>query len=924
MGDLSAAGAKPASGRSTGFADRLGRGALRHIRLVGPLVYLGLMLAVAIITVLIASALVDWPMHVHSMTPSTVLMIALGGILCVCAWRISKNIAKQKLQLDTALNNMQQGLLLFDATGSLVLYNQHFLQMYRLSPSAVKLGCTLSDLLRLRKEAGTFQGDPDRFVAKLVGAGGEFVGDPDRAVAKLFQGGKVQTKETELPDGRIISITNQSTPDHGWVSVHEDVTAQRRAEREIQEAHANLRLVMEAMPAGLVMYDHQRRLALWNRRYDSMYPQTADLRVVGVRFEDMLRAGVARGIYAEAVGREDQWIAERLALQDEPHGIHQQLLRNGRWLRCEDYKTPSGGFIGIRVDITELKQREEELRLQNVKLDAALQNMSQGLVMFDADRKLVFCNRQYADLYRLPPELMMPGVPQAEILERRTASGIIPKSNALEYLKDRATKTGARVESDSLVELSDGRTLSVVIRPVSNGGWVSTHEDITERRRAEAQIAHMAQHDALTDLPNRVLLRERLEAALLRVQQGERLAVLYLDLDHFKNINDTLGHSIGDELLKTMASRVRACTKATDTLARLGGDEFAVIQTDLDQPRDAAALARRIRDAVTNPFEFDGHRMLVDVSIGISVAPDDGIDADQLLKNADMALYGAKADGRGTHRFFEPDMDARMKARRALELDLRKAITNGEFELYYQPLVNLANDQVTACEALLRWHHPDRGIVSPVQFIPIAEETGLIGQLGEWVLKTACADAATWPGDIVVSVNVSPAQFKNQSLPLTVVGALASSGLSARRLEIEITETVLMQHNEGTLAVLHQLRELGVRIAMDDFGTGYSSLSSLRSFPFDKIKIDRSFIHELSEQEESVAIVRALISLATSLNMTTTAEGVETQSQLEKVRALGCTEMQGYLHSRPMPLRDLSGLLSARPERTGSAARRVG
>jgi len=417
-----------------------------------------------------------------------------------------------------------------------------------------------------------------------------------------------------------------------------------------------------------------------------------------------------------------------------------------------------------------------------------------------------------------------------------------------------------------------------------------------------------------------VLLREQLEAALARVSPGKHLAVLYLDLDHFKNINDTLGHSIGDELLKTMAGRVRACTKETDTLARLGGDEFAIIQTDVTQPTDAAALARCIRDAVTEPFEFDGHRMLVDVSIGISVAPTDGIDADQLLKNADMALYGAKADGRGTHRFFEPGMDARMKARRALELDLRKAIANCEFEIYYQPIVNLADDRVTACEALLRWHHPDRGLISPIQFIPIAEETGLISQLGEWVLKRACADAATWPDHMVVSVNVSPAQFKNQSLPLTIVGALASSGLSARRLEIEITETVLMQHNEDTLAVLHQLRELGVRIAMDDFGTGCSSLSSLRGFPFDKIKIDRSFIHELSEQEESVAIVRAVISLARSLNMTTTAEGVETRSQLEKIRALGCTEMQGYLHSAPMPLRDLIGLLSPRQDRTGSAA----
>jgi len=692
--------------------------------------------------------------------------------------------------------------------------------------------------------------------------------------------------------------------------------------RKLREAHANLRAVVEAMPAGLVMYDRQNRLVLWNRRYDEIYPETADLRVAGVRFEDMLRAGVERGIYAEAIGREDEWMAERLALQAEPHKIHEQHLRSGRWLRVEDYKTPSGAFIGIRVDVTELKQREEELRLQNIKLDAALQNMSQGLVMFDADRKLVFCNKQYADLYLLPPELMTPGVTQAQILDHRIRNGIIPKLNAEKYVKDRAAKAGTSVRSDTMVELSDGRTLSVIIRPTPDGGWVTTHEDVTERRRAEAQVAHMAHHDSLTDLPNRVLLQERLEAALSHVRQERQAAVLYLDLDHFKNINDTLGHSIGDKLLKAVARRVRACIKDVDTLARLGGDEFAIIQANLEQPSDAAALARRIREAVTAPFELDGHRMLVDVSIGISTAPNDGSDADQLLKNADMALYGAKSDGRGTYRFFEPEMDARTKARRALELDLRKALVNGELELYYQPLVNLDRNRVTGCEALLRWHHPERGMIAPSEFIPIAEETGLIVQIGEWVLTKACADAVTWPRDIAVSVNVSSAQFKNQALTLKVISALSASGLSPHRLEIEITETVLMQNNESTLATLHRLHDLGVRIAMDDFGTGCSSLSYLRNFPFDKIKIDRSFIHDISEQDESVAIVRAVTSMASSLNMVTTAEGVETPTQLERIRALGCTEMQGYLFSRPLPLHDVIRLFSSREVRSESVTQR--
>ena len=405
---------------------------------------------------------------------------------------------------------------------------------------------------------------------------------------------------------------------------------------------------------------------------------------------------------------------------------------------------------------------------------------------------------------------------------------------------------------------------------------------------------------------------EQLEAALLRVQQGERIAVLYLDLDNFKTLNDSLGHSGGDTLLKAVAERLRGCLKQTDTIARMGGDEFAILHTALEQPTDAEYLARRLRAAVRMPLDIDGQQMTADVSIGISLAPNDGTDASQLLKQADMAMYVAKCDGRGTFRYFEPDMNARALARRTLELDLRNAITNDEFELYYQPIVNLERNEVSGCEALLRWHHPQRGMVMPDEFIPVAEETGLIVEIGEWVLRKACAAAATWPDNVTVAVNVSSAQFKNQALVLKVVGALAASGLSARRLAIEVTETALILDNEATLATLHQLRGLGVQIAMDDFGTGYSSLSYLRSFPFDKIKIDRSFINDISATGNAGAIVQATISMAAGMNMTTTAEGVETREQLEKIRALGCTEMQGYLFSRPLCGDDLARLLRTR------------
>jgi predicted signal transduction protein with EAL and GGDEF domain len=372
-----------------------------------------------------------------------------------------------------------------------------------------------------------------------------------------------------------------------------------------------------------------------------------------------------------------------------------------------------------------------------------------------------------------------------------------------------------------------------------------------------------------------------------------------------------------------VALRLRSCLRETDTIARLGGDEFAIIQTEIASPSDVASLASRIRDALTAPYELDGHQVPADVSIGISVAPDDTVESGQLLKNADMALYRSKAEGRGTFRFFEPQMDERVKTRRTLELDLRNAIVNGEFELYYQPLVNLERHEISACETLLRWHHPTRGMVAPAEFIPMAEETGLINQLGEWVLRQACLEAATWPDEIAVAVNLSPVQFKNQNLALLVVSALAQSGLPARRLELEITEAVLLQNNEATLATLHRLRDLGVRIAMDDFGTGYSSLSYLRSFPFDKIKIDRSFIHDIADKDESGAIVQAVTSLASRLNMATTAEGVETEAQLRMIQALGCTEMQGYLYSRPVPAKDLVPLLAAGRGRAGRAAHGV-
>lgn len=533
-------------------------------------------------------------------------------------------------------------------------------------------------------------------------------------------------------------------------------------------------------------------------------------------------------------------------------------------------------------------------------LHTVLDNMAQGVLMFDADARMVFCNRRYQTMYGLPTSVAVPGCTLHDLLLYRVQIGNF-SDDLDDYVAKLTTSLTEQKTFCNIVKSDDGRVVSVVNTPIPGGGWLATHEDITDRQRAQEQIAHMARHDALTDLPNRVLLRERLEHELKRVKRGECLAMLCLDLDHFKSVNDTLGHPIGDELLKIVADRLRGCTREPDTIARLGGDEFAIIMTQLQQPTDATALARRIRDSIIRPYQIDGHQIVTDISIGISVAPVDGTEPDRLLKNADLALYGAKSEGRGTYRFFEPEMDTRMKARRDLELDLRKALAEKQFELYYQPLVNLQTSEISAFEALLRWHHPHRGMISPAEFIPIAEETGLIIPIGEWVLATACMEAVNWPDHVKVAVNLSPAQLKSRNMVKLVTTALADSGMAAHRLQLEITESLLMQNTFATLATLHELRKLGVQIAMDDFGTGYSSLSYLRSFPFDKIKIDRSFIRDLSEGAEPLAIVNAVAGLAKCLNMISTAEGVETQQQFEALQAVGCTEMQGYLFSKARP-----------------------
>jgi diguanylate cyclase (GGDEF)-like protein len=581
------------------------------------------------------------------------------------------------------------------------------------------------------------------------------------------------------------------------------------------------------------------------------------------------------------------------------------LMADGRWLRISRSPTHDGGFIVLCSDISKLKTHEKSLRETNTLLDAALENMSQGLCLFSKDNRIEVFNRRYLEIFKLPSDRLKPGIKLEDAVRLSFAVDNYPDETIDQAVATCMERHAQNVRSPHIYEFSDGRVVSCLYMPTDDGRCVATYEDVTERRQAEAKIIHMARHDALTNLPNRVLFKDKMEQALAR---GDKLAVMFLDLDRFKGVNDSLGHSIGDALLCAVTERLQGVVSDGDTVARLGGDEFAIVQSRAT-PTQASELAAQIIEALVEPFDVRGHQVVIGTSIGIALAPNDGTEPDQLLRNADMALYRAKAEGRGTYHFFQPEMDAQMQERRRLELDLRKALVDEQFELHYQPLVDIDSGKVSGFEALLRWNHPERGMVAPDVFIPVAEEIGLIVPLGDWVLKQACRDAVKWPEKLTVAVNLSAVQFRNPTLALSVMSALGQTGLAASRLELEITETVLLQENPAVLDMLHQFRKLGVRIGMDDFGTGYSSLSYLRRFPFDKIKIDRSFIRELGVENDSVAIIRAVMRLGSSLGMITTAEGVETEEQLEILRAEGCMQAQGYLFSKARPASEIPAML---------------
>ncbi len=734
----------------------------------------------AVASTTIASALADWWAQTKFLVVAAILSAIIVAVILVLivrhlSWQhqVSQNRIKlEKQRLDTAVENMTQGLTLFDRSKRLVICNQRYIQMYGLSPDVVKPGCYLRDLIVHRNELGFIQVEVDKYCARIL--------------EHVAHGEVITLQSTE---GRTVQITHRPLSDGGWVATHEDITERTRQEQE--------------------------------------------------------------------------------------------------------------AF-----------QQATELARINMQFDAALSNMTQGLCMFDGEKRLVVWNERYAELYRLPPDLLKIGTPHEVIIADRISRGILEgETNNSAARKKIASLNQLPRDSAScrVDEFSDGRFILVTRQPMADGGWLATHEDITERRRSEAEIIHLARHDALTGLANRAEFNARLEAVSKHLKRNRgTFTVMMIDLDKFKAVNDTLGHPAGDRLLVEVAKRLRSTVRETDVLARLGGDEFAIIQESAANQHEAAiALALRIIGSISQPFDLSGNRASLGASIGIVLAPEHEIDPEGLLKRADLALYDAKTNGRNDYRFFRDELLEVADTLRTAENELRDGIERQEFELHYQPVVDAKTRTLCGVEALVRWRHPTKGLTGPDKFVPLAESTGLIAPLGEWILRQACADAVSWPAHVKLAINISAVQFKKDNLFEVILSTLMETGLSPGRLELEITETSLLENQEAHLTTIRQLKNLGISMALDDFGTGYSSVNYLANFPFDKIKIDKSFTQGVLNRRDCKAVVASTLALAQGLGTVTTAEGVETEEQFEYMCAAGVDLVQGYLFGRPVPISQL-------------------
>ncbi len=805
--------------------------------------------------------------------------------------------------LRAAINSMPCGFSVWNEQFALELFNQRFLDLFGLPSGEVAPGSTLRQICEYAVAAGQGSG---------------------LSVEALFTGLKscLERQTQSQEPGRleqfvgdlVIRTSIARHPGIGWMVTHEDISEevrQRKAEQENKQRLLTRNMWFErainSMSQGLCAFDGDKNLIICNRAYVEIYNIPEELTRPGTRFQDILRYRVDHGLFPAGETAESH-MANRIELVESKSSERKFVeYENDRFIFVLKNPMPGGGWTGVIQDVTEeqlrkdlIKQRSRELKLQNLRFEAAVENMAQGLVMFDDRRRLVICNEQYIELYQLPDELSRPGTKLEDIVAHRARVGMISHADEgafMEYLDDLII---SRRSSTDICEMASGKFISTKHQPVGDGGWVVTHEDVTKRQLNEARIQYLARHDALTDLPNRTYFNEEMMRVESRIYRGEKLALLCLDLDNFKNINDTYGHGIGDEVLRQVAIRLKSGKRDHEIVARMGGDEFMLLAGPVNGPEDVARIAQRILNSLGKPLLIEGREFSVGTSIGIAMTPQDGKDAATLMKHADMALYRTKHEGRRGYRLFQKGMDDAVKQRHKLEIDLKEALDKGQFTLAYQPVLELGSNRVSCCEALLRWEHPSQGTLSAEEFIPVAEETGLIAQLGLWALKSACEAACGWPKSVRVAVNLSAGQITGRRAVEGIKGILKATGLEPDRLELEVSEGALATSTKIKLDMLKELRAVGVRISMDRFGTGFSSIGNLGAFSFDKVKIDRAFMANIEASRENREVVKAIISLGQSLGIVTTATGVETEAQLDIVSKYGCTEVQGHLFSPPM------------------------
>src|SRR6266571_1699671 len=832
--------------------------------------------------------------YVGSADPSLIWEMLIGGIvvssfLAAVALSVLSALRKVKRSqlrrnafISSALNNLTHGVVMTDARKRIVFCNDRYLEIYGLARSDISRNMTAPELLEMRRERGVLDLSVEEFYAQA--------GTPEGLI-------------TELPGGRSVLVKYFALPNGGSVATHEDYSEQRKLSRELTSTKQFLESVLDNVPVCVAAKSiEDGRYIFANRAFERFSHFSRDI-ILGKRADEIFTLDTAARIEAAdqaALKSPDGQFRNELVVE---RGSEQRVLASNRVIARNDKNQPEF-LIALFDDVTHRKSLSQELESNKKFLELVVDNIPVSLIVERvSDGRYLLANRSAETILNRRREDAT-GLTAADIFNPREAKLIVARDEA-------AIKKRVMVTEEHPISTKDGLRLFLTRRMtvLDDAGepqyLIKTHEDVTDRRQTESRMAHMAYHDGLTDLPNRAAFLQTL-AQMIEACAGtsEEFAVLCLDLDGLKEINDVFGHATGDKLLIEVARRLQDSAR-DGAVARLSGDEFGLI-IDGKQPAAGKALAQKLADMLANEFQIDGKSVRTGVTTGISVFPHNGTDAASLLANAGAALFRAKVNSRGSISVYEPEMDRQIRDRRLLHQDLSLAIKDGELSLHYQPQAmsrqTAASSEVIGFEALARWHHPVRGFVPPADFIPLAEESGLIVEMGEWILREACREAASWPMPLQIAVNLSPAQFMHGDMVSLLHSILLETGLAPGRLELEITEGVLIEDFDRGLALLRRLKALGVRISMDDFGSGYSSLSYLQAFPFDKIKIDRAFVMNLGRNPQSAAIVRAVIGLGHGLEMSIVAEGVETQEQLGFLADQGCDAVQGYFIGKPAPI----------------------